>query len=257
MSNYHLEVSVVSRKKGRSIAKLASYISGESLYDAYKDRTHHHHRQDVLYWKIFQPDNVPSEFYNLQSLCDAIEGAETRYDARLAREFIGSLPNELPTQELIQVVNEFIITNFIEHDLCAIAAIHEGRNERTPEKSNPHVHIIVPTRTIGPEGFHQKKDREHDRREYITIWREQWAFVQNQAYERNGVSIRVSHESLKVQGENREPTNYLYQIDWKKEQRGERTLAGDKRRAIQQRNQERVKEPQRTMERELEIDLCR
>ena len=109
MSNYHLEVSIVSRKEGRSIAKLASYISGERLYDAYKDQTYHHNRQDVLYWKIFQPGNAPPEFYDLQSLCDAIEGAETRYDARLAREFIGSLPNELSTQELIQIVNEFII----------------------------------------------------------------------------------------------------------------------------------------------------
>ena len=257
MSNYHLEVSIVSRKKGRSIAKLASYISGESLYDTYKNQTYHHHRQDVLYWKIFQPGNAPPEFYDLQSLCDAIEGAETRYDARLAREFIGSLPNELPTPELIQIVNEFVITNFIDYDLCAIAAIHEGRNEQNPERNNPHAHIIVSTRTIGPDGFHQKKDREHDRREYIDIWREQWAVVQNQAYERNGLSIRVSHESLEVQGENRKPFNYLHPIDWKKEQRGERTSAGNERRAIQQRNQKRVNELQRTMERELEIDLCR
>lgn len=257
MSNYHLEVSIVSRKEGRSIAKLASYISGERLYDAYKDQTYHHNRQDVLYWKIFQPGNAPPEFYDLQSLCDAIEGAETRYDARLAREFIGSLPNELSTQELIQIVNEFIITNFIDCDLCAIAAIHEGRNEQNPERNNPHAHIIVPTRTIGLDGFDQKKDREHDRREYITVWREQWAFLQNKAYERSGLSIRVSHESLEVQGKNREPINYLHPIDWKKEQRGERTLAGDKRRAIQQHNQERVNEPKRTMERELEIDLCR
>ena len=117
--------------------------------------------------------DAPPEFYDLQSLCDAIEGAETRYDARFAREFIGSLPNELPTPALIKIVNEFVIINFIDYDLCAIAAIHEGRNEQHPERNNPHAHIIVSTRTIGPDGFHQKKDRAHDRREYIDIWREQ------------------------------------------------------------------------------------
>ena len=238
VANFHLEVQVISRGKNRSVTRLANYISGERLHDPYRDETYYKRRKDVLYCEIFQPSNAPSEFYDLQCLCNAIEGAEHRYDARTAREFKGSLPNELPQQELIRIVSEFIKENFLDKNLCAIAAIHEGRNIEDPSKNNPHVHMIVPTRTVELGGFSKRKDREHNKRKYIDIWREQWASVQNRAYERNALNIRVSHESLFVQGcYNREPVNHLSLVDWQKEQRGEFTSAGARRRMLDARNQ--------------------
>lgn len=241
MSNYHMEIENVSRGKGRHFTKSVNYISGEKLRDEYNLVTYYRTRQDVLYHKIFLPPEAPPEYHNLQNLCNEIDKAEKRYDARTAREFIGSLPNELPTQELIKIVNEYVTNNFIEHDLCAIAAIHEGRNETDSTKNNPHVHILVSTRTVGPDGFNQKKDRERNNRKYIDIWRENWAKVQNRAYERNGYDIRVSHESLEVQGRyDREPTIHLSRIDWQKEKNDKRTIAGDQKRAIKKRNEERI-----------------
>ena len=250
MANYHFEVQAISRGKGRSVVKLANYITGRRLDDRYNSRTYYRQRNDVLYCRIFQPANAPPDFYDLQYLCDKIDDAETRYDARTAREFKGSLPNELPLDEQIRIVEEFIRDNFTQDGLCAIAAIHEGKNEDDPTRDNPHVHIIVPTRTVGPDGFSKKKDREHDKYKYIGIWREQWALVQNRAYERNGMDISVSHESLEVQGvRDREPTIHLSRIDWQKEQRGERTRAGDKKREIEARNREREERRQRMRER--------
>lgn len=258
MANYHLEVSIISRGHGRFITKAISYISGEKLRDNYNSRTCYSHRQDVLFCKIFQPDKAPPDFYKLQILCDEIDKAERRYDARTAREFKGSLPNELPTHELIQIVNEYIFNNFVNHGLCAIAAIHEGRNESDPSKNNPHVHIIVPTRSVGTDGFSKKKDREWDNKKYISIWREQWATVQNRAYERNGLDIRVSHESLEVQDKrDREPTIHLSLSDFQKEKRGERTAAGDKKRAIAARNSERIRQRQLDREHSLSYELSR
>ncbi len=151
---------------------MANYISGEQLYDNYNNKTCYHQRNDVLYRHIFQPSGAPSGFYDLQNLCDEIEDAEVRYDARTAREFIGSLPNELPIRELIWIVSEYINRSFVDHDLCAIATIHEGRNETDPSRNNPHAHIIVPNRTVGPDGFSEKKDREYDKRKYVNVWRE-------------------------------------------------------------------------------------
>lgn len=257
MANYHLEVNVISRGQGRSITKAINYISGKRLHDDYTGKTYYNCRQDVLYDKIFQPTNVPLEFYDLQSLCNEIDKAEIRYDARTAREFKCSLPNELPVHELIQIVSEYVSSNFVDQGLCAIAAIHEGRNETDPSMNNPHVHIIVPTRFVGPEGFSKKKDREHDNKKYVGIWREQWAKVQNRAYERNGLDIRVSHESLEIQGEDREPTIHLSRIDWQKEKRGERTIAGDKKRTIKARNEERICQRQLDRERGIDHELSR
>ena len=171
MANYHLEVQAISRGKDRSVVKLANYITGRRLDDRYNDETYYRQRNDVLYCRIFQPADAPPDFYDLQHLCDRIDDAETRYDARTAREFKGSLPNELPLGEQIRIVEEFIRDNFTRADLCAIAAIHKGKNEDDPTRDNPHVHIIVSTRTVGPDGFSKKKDREHDKRSYINIWR--------------------------------------------------------------------------------------
>lgn len=252
MANYHLEISVISRGQGRSFIKAINYISGKKLHDIYNGKTYYNCRQDVLYDKIFLPNNAPPEFHNLQRLCDQIDRAEVRYDARTAREFKGALPNELPVHELIQIVDEYVDRNFVNQGLCAIVAIHEGRNETDPSRNNPHVHIIVPTRFVGPEGFSKKKDREHDNIKYINIWREQWAKVQNRAYERNGLKVRVSHESLEIQRKDREPTIHLSRIDWQKEKRGERTIAGEKKRAIKARNEERI--CQRQLERGRGID---
>lgn len=240
MANYHLEVKPISRGKGRSVTGAASYICGRTLYDSYRDRTCYNHRKDVVWQKIFLPDAAPPEFQDPQRLCNEIEGAEVRKDARTARQFIGSLPNELPPGELVRIVRDFIKRNFVDHGLCAIAAIHRGHNRDNRLKNNPHVHIIVPTRPVGPDGFCKKKDRVHDKREYIFIWREQWALVQNRAYERNGLDIRVSHESLEVQGvRDRQSTIHLSLADWQREKRGIRTRAGDQRREVEARNREK------------------
>lgn len=257
MANYHFEVGIISRGKCRSVVRSVSYITGEKLRDCHNDKTYYNQRRDVLYHQIFLPDKAPSEFSDLQNLCDEINKAERRYDARTAREFKCSLPNELQLYEQKRIVAEFVNDNFIAYDLCAITAIHEGRNETDPKRNNPHVHIIVPTRIVGKNGFGEKKDRELDKRKYIHIWREEWANLQNRAYERNGLDIRVSHESLEVQGKDREPTIHLSRMDWQKEERGEHTIAGDKKRAIKVRNQERVRKRQLQQERSLEMELSR
>lgn len=258
MANYHLEIKNICRGNGGSVTHSVSYICGKALYDCYRDKNYNHSRNDVLYSKIYLPPNAPPEFGNLQSLCNEFEEAETRYDARTARTFICSLPNELPISEQIKIVNEFVQENFTSQGLCSIVAIHEGKNKNDPTKNNPHVHIIVSTRTVEATGFNKKKDREHNNRKYISIWREEWAKVQNRAYERNLLNIRVSHESLEVQGEHdREPTIHLSQRDWQKEQRGERTAAGDRKRAIQKRNRENALKRQLEQERSLEMELSR
>lgn len=235
---YHMEVSTLSRGKGRSLGASLSYISGEKIHDSYSGKNHHHRRTDLVQCKVYYPPDAPKELADIQYLCDEINKAEKRKDARTGRQFIGSLPNELPPREWTRIVEEFIEENFTANNLCAVAAIHRGKLS-SKQLSNPHVHIIVSTRTVGPDGFNPKKDREHDKRSYIEIWRRSWADVQNRAYERYGMKVRVSHLSYEVQGIDKESLIHLHISDWKKEMRGQRTVAGDRRRRIEMRNQER------------------
>ena len=217
--NYHVEVSPLSRGKGRSLGSVLSYISGKEIHDNYSGKTYRHRRFDLVQCRVYLPSSAPNALRDLQCLCDELNKAEKRKDARTGRLFICSLPNELMPGEWARIVNEFIQENFVSQGLCAVAAIHRGKLPSNHPKSNPHVHIIVSTRTVGPEGFNPKKDREHNQRSYIEIWRRAWARVQNRAYERCHVKKRVSHESLRVQGVERKPTRHVSYVDL---QRGER-----------------------------------
>lgn len=238
--NYHMNVKTISRGNNASVTGSVSYICGRNLFDIYNDMTYYKKRDDVISYNILLPKDAPSEFYDLQNLCDEINKAEKRYDARTARLFVCSLPNELPFEDLIKIVKEFVEMNFVNEGLGVVFAIHEGKNKDNPSKNNPHVHIVVTTRTIDSRGFSKKKARQFDSRMYIYIWRERWAELQNCYYERNGLDIRVSHESLEVQGIEREPTIHLGFIDYQKEKRGEKTPAGNKKRAIKKRNEDRL-----------------
>lgn len=171
MASYHFTVSPISRGKGDSITCSVSYITGRNLIDDYCGKTYYHARQDDLYQQIILPEYAPEGFHDLQSLCRAIDAAEKRYDARTGREYIGSLPNELPLDEQIHIVTEFAESCFLEKSLCAIIAIHEGRNDADPSQNNPHSHMIIPTRTLTPNGFSSVKCRELDRKSLLLDWR--------------------------------------------------------------------------------------
>lgn len=217
MANYHFDLSVISRGKGRSLTRHANYITGQTLRDDWNQTSYYWHRPDVLYCGVLLPDTAPSDYRNLQFLCSKMELAEKRWDARTGREIKASLPNELPLQENIRIVKEYIQTNFLLRNLCVIAAIHAGENELDPRRNNPHVHMILSTRTLGMDGFSAKKDRTLDRTANMKPWREQWALVQNEAYKRNNLALHVDHESLEVQGIYRTPTRYLQQREWRKQ----------------------------------------
>lgn len=240
MASYRFEAKIIQQSKGHSLVGTAGYICGRTLRDSRDGSIYRYARDDVLYRHIFLPQNAPDSFNDLQHLCDKIVEAEKRRDSRTARYYIGSLPNELLPHEMSRIVREYVEKNFVADGLCAIAAIHEGHNEADSLRNNPHAHIIVSTRAVGPEGFNKTKNRECDQRKYLILLREQWALVQNRAYERAGQDIRVSHKSLAAQGiHDREPTIRLSRTDWMLEQRGEHTPAGNLNRAIRERNAER------------------
>lgn len=243
---YHMEVSILSRGKGRSLGASLSYISGEKIHDSYSGKNHHHRRTDLVQCKVYYPPDAPKELADIQYLCDELNKAEKRKDARTGRLFICSLPNELVPGEWAKIVKDFIEENFVAKGLCAVAAIHRGTNRDFPSKNNPHVHIIVSTRTVGPEGFNPQKDREHDKRCYIEIWRRAWAEVQNRAYERCHIEKRISHESLRVQGIDRKPLRHVNYVDWQRAERQRRIQEKERELARLERNRELSREKTKT-----------
>ena len=240
MANFHLEFEPISRKQGRSPIRAASYQSGEKLRDDYYGKTYYHNRNDVLYTEIMLPIDAPPELSNRQILWHEVDKIENRSDSRTAHRVIGSLPNEkeFMLDDYIKIIREYVSDNFVEIGMCTDVAIHMVKNIN-PTRNNPHVHILLTDRPVNQNGFCSKKNRDWNKRENIKLWREEWANVQNRAYERKGLNVRITAKSYIDRGIfDREPKQYLIRKDMYLERINIRTIKGDKNRAIEKRNRE-------------------
>ena len=251
MACYHFNAGIIRRGNGGSVAASSAYISGEKLRDIYDGKIHDRsYRQDVIHKEILLPVAAPEQLLDRQTWVDAINLSERRHNAQLARSFNLALPRELSLNEQCTLLKEFIYECFIRYDFCADMAIHQGsHNSHTQavleavenRQNNPHAHIIIPFRTVGQEGFHRTKIQSRSMNNPATLifWRKEWARLQNREFERLGLDVRVSHESLAMQGIDREPTKHLGAATLALERKGVRTDRGDQYREILQRNKSR------------------
>jgi len=190
---YHLDIRYFSRRRGQSVVAAASYRSGQRLYDRYYGETHDFTAKGgIVHNTILLPLNAPPEYSDRETLWNAVEYAEKRRDARLAREVECAIPTELTTlEEQIRLVERYVNTNFVEKGMIADVAIEDKDN------GNPHFHCLLTTRNVSESGF-GSKNRDWDKREYLEQWRREWANIQNHELERRGLEP-VSHESYAVQ----------------------------------------------------------
>lgn len=66
MAMYGFDIRPISRLRGESVAKTASYILRANIYDSYLKKTHYYaHGKDLLYSEILVPDNAPQSFLTL------------------------------------------------------------------------------------------------------------------------------------------------------------------------------------------------
>lgn len=141
--------------------------------------------------------------------------------------------------------------------MCADLAIHKGQRENDSHikndlsQSNPHIHILLTDRPIEFKGFCTKKNRDWNNKNLVRQWRELWEKVQNKALEKNDLKIRVSHESLDIQGIDREPKKHIGRKATEMKRRGIETNRDNENRSIETRNKDRVnRKYQRQLERE-------
>ena len=103
MAIYHLAMKPISRASGRSAVAAAAYRASQKLTNERDGQTHDFTaRRGVEHTEIVLPDGVDAEWAQDRStLWNAAEFAETRKDARVAREVEVALPHELtPEQRL-------------------------------------------------------------------------------------------------------------------------------------------------------------
>jgi len=196
---YRLEAKVIGRTRGRSACAAAAYRAAERIVDRRSGQVHDYARRGgVEHAEILAPETAPAWVQDRAALWNAVEAAETRRNAQLARELVLTLPRELTPEQRLEAVRSFVSAELVSRGMVADLAIHSGRTARDGAEQ-PHAHVMLTLRAIGPEGLAGNKVRVWNEVAALERWREQWGACLNQALERAELSARVDHRSLEAQ----------------------------------------------------------
>ena len=241
MAIFHCQSKPISRSTGRSATAAAAYRAADRIVDERTGEIHDYTKKaGVVHREIVTPGGVPDWASDREKLWNAAEAAERRKDARVCREWELALPDELTADQRRDLARQFARELSTGYQIVVDVAIHLPHKEG--DSRNHHAHLLTTTRTIERDGFGAKSDLElSDKdlraqgkaitRDQVTLIRERWAALVNQALERHGHEARVDHRSLEAQGIEAEPTKHLGPTATAMERRGLRTDRGDLNRA--------------------------
>ncbi|EPN7549817.1 portal protein [Escherichia coli] len=115
-----------------------------------------------------------------------------QYTGTAIQQITGAIPVELSHDDKKKLVAEYCQKNFVDKGMIADIAFHDL------DSKNPHAHVMLTLKTIGPEGF-GKKDRSWNDKKIMIQWRESWATMSNSYLEAAGSEERIDHRSLRTQ----------------------------------------------------------
>jgi ATP-dependent exoDNAse (exonuclease V) alpha subunit len=182
---------------------------------------------------------VPSEYPGADmawakdraSLWNAAEAAESRKNARVAREYLVVLPVELDAGSRVGLAREFAQELADRYRFAVDVAVHAPRDFPGSDPRNFHAHLLATTREVERHGLGAKTALElnDSSRKALGLGpainelfhvRERWAAVTNEALRGANVEARVDHRSLRAQGIDREPGLWIPRVPYEVERRG-------------------------------------
>ena len=197
MAIYHLRATMISRSQGRSATAAIAYRVAERIEDRRTGLVFDYAaKSGVDHTEILAPDHAPDWVRDRSELWNRVEESETRKNSQVAREVRVALPDELTHAERVELVREFVRSQFVDRGMVADIALHAPGREG--DERNHHAHILLTTREVDAEGF-TTKNRDWNKVEVLEGWREAWARDSNAALERAGLEDRVDHRTLVAQ----------------------------------------------------------
>ncbi|HBV2242363.1 TPA: MobA/MobL family protein [Escherichia coli] len=196
MAIFHLDFKIVKRSEGKSSVAKAAYHARTRITDERTGDTYDYSRRTDLYGHfILAPANAPEHIVkDSTALWNEVERVERQQNGQTARYFDVSIPTELNNDEKKKLVLEYCQKNFVDKGMIADIAFHDL------DSDNPHAHVMLTLKTIGPEGF-GKKERSWNDRKMSVLWRESWASMANSYLAAAGSPERIDHRSLQAQHE--------------------------------------------------------
>ena len=246
MAVYFLNMKTFGRSGGSSAASAAAYRAGERIRDERTGKTYDHsERQDVMHKEIVLPSRFTDEEMawarDRASLWNAAESAETRKNARVAREYLVALPVELSPPQRVSLVRGFSQELSERYRFAVDFTIHAPRDFPGSDPRNFHAHLLATTREVmmdrlGAKTTFELNDEYRHKlglgpaiNELLHV-RERWAVAANESLKEAQVAARIDHRSLQAQGIDREPALYFPRVAFEMERRGFRSVVADRMR---------------------------
>ena len=193
-------VRFIGREGGGNAVRSAAYnarerITGEKVGENFNfsDR-----RQEALHHDILLPAGADPSFRNPERLWRAVEAAEKRKDARVAKEVLIALPTDpgVTKRDWIVLTEGFAREQFVSRGVAAQINIHHDKAD------NPHAHILITTRRIEGDRLASHKARDLDPivrrgvkgRAFVTeaqMFGKAWADHQDRYFRERGSPVRV------------------------------------------------------------------
>ncbi len=239
-------VSSLSRADGRSAPAAAAYRAGERLRDEGRGQVYNHsRRRDIEHREILLPASragaVPDWVQDRNRLWNAAEAAESRGNARVAREYLVALPHELSAAARVDLARRFAQELADRYGTVVDLAAHQPRAAGDPR--NYHAHLLATTREITATGLGRKAAIELNdstRRsldmprvaDELRLLRANWSAHANTALREAGLDLRLDPRTLRAQGIDRLPQQHVPMAVIQMERRG---VATEFMRAVRER----------------------
>ncbi|OFX02370.1 MAG: Ti-type conjugative transfer relaxase TraA, partial [Alphaproteobacteria bacterium RIFCSPLOWO2_02_42_7] len=214
MALYHFTTKPFSRGTRNTVGALA-YRAGCKLYDNQTGEPFNYQSKEVQHVELLLPEMAPQWALDIQklmsddrqkgvqALVDIVEGAETRINSRVWREFEFALHRELTKDQNITLAKEFVQDQICSRGMAAQLNFHFDIDEETGEEK-PHCHVVVTTRLLEESGM-GAKERNWNKKELLCELRQLWQEYSNFHLKLHGHDIQIDHRSNKDRGIEMEP----------------------------------------------------
>ncbi len=208
----------VSRGAGQSAIAAAAYRSGEKLYDERAQEAHDYTRRFGVVANGIEMPERGGPAWSREQLWNEAEAAEKRKDARTARKVELALPADMTAEQRHELARAWAHEIANRYGVAVDWAIHLPDKEG--DRRNHHVHLMMTTREIGPEGFRGKAALELSNTDQkkrglavgddaIYALREALAERLNQVAEKHGLALFADPRSYAERGIELTPTKHV------------------------------------------------
>ncbi|WP_457584882.1 Ti-type conjugative transfer relaxase TraA [Ensifer canadensis] len=220
MAIYHCSMKPIARSGGRSAVAAIAYRTATKIVNERDGIVHDFtQKRGVEHSEIVLPDRVDAPWaLDRSTLWNAVERAEVRKDARVAREFEIALPHEMSAADRLALTRDFARDLANRYGAAVDFAIHQPQGES--DIRNVHAHVVMTTRVVTAQGLGEKTliEREnkwllnHDQptsHMQLRDIRQLWEHHTNRHLTRLGLDVRVDHRSHLERGLEVEPTEHM------------------------------------------------